>query len=70
MKKQEKQGLNNEIDSKKNMDFWQRILLGTAGGVFITGGLWIFTLLPQDTKYLTLIPILLGIGAIFYARYG
>ena len=52
------------------LSHWQRVLLGVAGGVLITGGFWGFTRLNGDLRFLVLIPIGFGILSIFYGRYG
>jgi len=67
----EKEDLNNEntINSLMGLSFWNRVLLGVSGGIFVTGSAWAFSLLKGDLKFLVVITIALGISAIFYARY-
>lgn len=69
---EKKEDLNK---SKVNYDgmgltYWQRTLLGAAGGILIIGSFWGFTKFVGEWKFLMIIPIALGILAIFYGRYG
>ena len=49
---------------------WQRVLVGFSGGILIMGGIWLFATINNVTRMLAFLPILAGIIAIFYGRYG
>lgn len=59
-----------EANLYMGLSLWQRVLSGVAGGAFITGGIWLYSSLEPTQKLWAIIPIALGIFAIFYGRKG
>ena len=74
------ESLNNNSEHSKDMATnWQMIGLGAVGGILITVGVFVFKrwltgdvpfALNTAEPYFGTILVLLGFGAIWYARYG
>ena len=52
------------------MKMWHRVLVGFAGGILFTCGIWFFTTTQDIIRVLAFIPILFGILAVIYGRFG